>query len=159
MLVNSTIDLNKLSDKELIINAYNLDPTIHKRTLAEDVIGCSYEYVRRLFAAMEREDMPDDEIESILDRDIQRELGARLLSQGVAIDSEIDIEQVDQFELEVETSKYEEYVVPAEHIADVRNTMLDIKILMDNMGDDAGKAVATSCIEKLDQVLEYRYYK
>lgn len=148
---SDSVRLDDHSDKALIINAYNIDPTIHKRTLAEQVVGCSYEYVRRLFAELSREEIPAAEVEALLDERLQRELVRRLLAHGVDVDMDLDVDADERHQRP--PSKLDDYVVPAAEVADVRDALADTRDLMAEMDENAGEAVATMGIEKLDALL------
>lgn len=153
MSEENSIRLTQYPDKTLIINAHELDPTIHKRTLADHVIGCSYEYVRRLFAELDAGEFDEDDVSELLDEDIQRELARRLMAQGLSLDTDLDID-LDEIDVApVPPAKLDEYVVPATAVADVRDTLGDTRELMGSMDETAGEAVASMAIEKLDDVL------
>lgn len=148
---SDAIRLGEYPDKTLIFNAHNLDPTIHKRTLAEQVVGCSYEYVRRLFAELSRDEVPAADVEAVLDEELQRDLARRLLAHGVSVDTELDVETDDSYT--VPPANLDGYVVPAADAAEVRDALADTRDLMVDMGEDSGEAVATMAIRKLDGLL------
>lgn len=159
MSESNQIRLSDFSNKTLIINAYQLDPTVHKRTLAEHVVGCSYEYVRRLFADLSQDELSKDEVEAALDEDVQRELARQLLVHGVEIETDLEID-VDELETDtIPPAKMAGYVVSAERVADVRDAMADTRRLMANMDEDAGEAVATMAVEKLENLLQKAHPK
>lgn len=153
MAAKDTIRLTQYPDKTLIFNAYDLDPTIHKRTLADHVVGCSYEYVRRLFAGLDAGEIDEETVDEHLDDEIQRELARRLLAQGLTLDTDLDID-VAALDIDpIPTAKLDEYVVPAAAVAGVRDALGDTRDLMESMEETAGEAVATMAIEKLDELL------
>jgi hypothetical protein len=153
MVEDDAIRLTQYPDKTLIFNAYELDPTIHKRTLADHVIGCSYEYVRRLFAELDTGEFDEDQIADHLAEAVQRELARRLLAQGLTLDADLDIDLEDIEVAPIPPAKLDEYLVPAVAVSDVREALADTRDLMDSMDETAGKAVASMAIEKLDGVL------
>jgi AraC-like DNA-binding protein len=149
-----SIRLSEYPDKTLIINAYHLDPTIHKKTLADGVIGCSYEYVRRLFAELSGGNLPEEEAEEVLNEEVQRELARRLLAHGAEVGTDLEVD-VDDLKVDpIPPAKLDDYVVPASSIVEVRDTMADTRELMTDMGDEAGEAVAKMVVEKLDELMQ-----
>lgn len=153
MSENDAVRLTQYPDKALILNAHDLDPTVHKRTLADEVIGCSYEYVRRLFADLDAGDLDEDDVAEHHDEEVQRELARRLLAQGLTLDTDLDVDVDDLDVAPIPPAKLEQYVVPAAGVADVRDSLVDTRDLMATMDEDAGEAVASMAIEKLDELL------
>jgi hypothetical protein len=154
MGTDDVIRLTGYSDKALIVNAYDIDPTIHKSTLAEQVIGCSYEYVRRLFRELSEGEIPTEEIDELRDEDVQRELTRRLLATGVDVQADLDVDLPAQNRRFVRTPIEGPDVVSAAAVAEVRDRMADTRELMAKMDEAAGEAVATMAVDKLDELLE-----
>lgn len=153
MTETDRIRLTQYPDKTRIINAHELDPMIHKRTLADEVIDCSYGYVRRLFAELDAGDLDEDDVADQVDETVQGELTRRLLAQGISHDTDRDIDLSEMDVVPIPPAKLYEYVVPAAAVANVRDALGDTRDLMASMDETAGEAVASIAIVKLEAVL------